>query len=228
MSSTKCTRDPRGERRGGFHHRRYALRVHFAALMHPTPHSAQEMGKGLRERWAVGKEERGRGQRKRVLFGGAWGVSEFAGCIKLTTRMRYGTYVHMMSSGGGRRRKCRKKEARKPVSKNTLPGGFAGLSAKPRGRAGFAEQRLPEDVAETPLVTRPAWPRATHTVDTEAFSCAGRPATRREVGLGKCDFSAEVFDGLGNGVGTQYDLGRDMGFRHLRCHPLGHVRGAYA
>ena len=31
----------------------------------------------------------------------------------------------------GSRRECRKKEARKPVSKNTLPGGFAGLWIKP-------------------------------------------------------------------------------------------------
>ena len=79
MSSTKCTRDPRVEGWDGFHQGRYALRVHIAALMHPTPHlhSDQGMGKGLRERWAVEKDECVREGEKRVIFGKPWSVSEW-------------------------------------------------------------------------------------------------------------------------------------------------------
>ena len=40
-------------------------------------HSAQEMGKGLRERWAVGKEECVSGIEKRVIFGGARVYQDF-------------------------------------------------------------------------------------------------------------------------------------------------------
>src|SRR5436190_2829215 len=39
-------------------------------------------------------------------------------CIRLTTRLRYGTYVHNKSSAAGRRRKYPKTGTCKPVSKN--------------------------------------------------------------------------------------------------------------
>jgi hypothetical protein len=41
-------------------------------------HSAQEMGKGLRERWAAEKGRASGATRKRVIFGGPWGESELA------------------------------------------------------------------------------------------------------------------------------------------------------
>jgi hypothetical protein len=58
------------------------------------------MGRGLRERWAVGKEEGGRWERKTVIFGETWVLSGFAGLNQTCDSAENGTYVHIRSSGG--------------------------------------------------------------------------------------------------------------------------------
>ena len=62
---------------------------------------------GLRERWAVGKEECVSGIEKRVIFGGARVYQDLGRLNQILIQMHYGTYVHIRSSGEGRRRKCR-------------------------------------------------------------------------------------------------------------------------
>jgi hypothetical protein len=84
------------------------------------------MGKGLRERWAVGKEECASGIEKRVIFGGAPGVSRFG---EVESDFDTGALRNMFSRKEfrrGRRRKCRNEQLENLYQKAPCRGVLRG------------------------------------------------------------------------------------------------------
>ena len=81
---------------------------------------------GLRERWAVGKEECVSGIEKRVIFGGARVYHDLGRLNQISIQVHYGTYVHVTSSGEGRRRKCRNEKLENLYQKAPCRGVLRG------------------------------------------------------------------------------------------------------
>ena len=98
-------------------------------------HSAQEMGKGLHERWAVGKGRCVRGRRKRVVFGGSQGESKIRVRIRFTTLIRTEHIVTQRVPAEGVAVSAEKKMC-ESVNQKHSAGGFCRVIRKTAWQSG--------------------------------------------------------------------------------------------
>lgn len=98
-------------------------------------HSAQGMGKGLRyvfgqraaRRMGSGERRACQGASKKGLYSARRGVYQDWGRVnQILIQVRYGTYVHITSSGEGRRRKCRNERLENLYQKAPCRGVLRG------------------------------------------------------------------------------------------------------